>query len=134
MEPKITHMRFSSGPVRKTPKAGDMRYLKGRKVWQIRQQRRSPHGIPNGGLPMVSNGKPLWEWVDRHSQRDRQWEWTGRNAKPHHTHIREYFEQGCLCLIEGRMKIDPNESNRAAAKRYIAECTCSRKEGLAFEE
>lgn len=134
MEPKITRMTFSSGPERKKPKAGDMRYLKGRMVWQIRQQRRSPDGIPNGGLPMVSNGRPLWAWVDRGTDADRQWQWTCRGAKPYHTDARAYMEQGCLCLIEGRMAIDPNESNRAAAKRYIEQCTCSRKTGLTFEE
>lgn len=133
MESKITSMRFSSAPARRTPKAGDMRYLKGRKVWQIRQQATTI--LPGGRrATMVSNGRPVWNWVDRGSESDRQWTWTSSSAKPHHTNVRAYMEQGCLCLIEGRMKIDPNETNRAAAKRYIAQCTCSRKEGLTFEE
>lgn len=55
----------SSGPARKKPKAGDERYLKGRGVWQVRQQ------VKHGGAYLVSSGRPVWEWVDKGSERDR---------------------------------------------------------------
>lgn len=119
-------IHISSGPTRRKPKAGDLRYLKGRMVWQIRQQREVPQGMPHAGAGLVSNGRPLWKWVDRHSPDDKVWAWTCKNADRHHTDCREYMEQGCLCLIQGRMQILPNESNKAAATRYLAQCTCSR--------
>jgi hypothetical protein len=125
-QPRIISIRITTGPARKQPKAGDMRYLKGRMVWQIREQRRVPSGMPHAGAGLVSNGRPLWKWVDRHSADDTQWAWTSRNAKKSDTDLREYMEQGCLCLIEGRIKIDPRETNRAAAARYLNQCTCSR--------
>ncbi|QNJ57416.1 hypothetical protein Dolphis_110 [Pseudomonas phage Dolphis] len=64
--------------------------------------------------------------MDRHSADDSAWDSTCRTAKPHYTNVRQYMEQGCLCLIEGRMEIDPRESNKAAAARYLASCSCSR--------
>lgn len=61
---------FHRGPVRKKPKAGDERFLKGRQVTQIRQQVMiGMHGGRMAGL--VSNGRPVWEWVDKGSDRDR---------------------------------------------------------------
>lgn len=63
--PRIDSIRYSSSPVRKQPKAGDERYLKGRGVWQVRQQCRA------GNAYLVSNGRPVWEWVDKGSERDK---------------------------------------------------------------
>ncbi len=63
----------SRKPARKQPKAGDERFLKGRQVWQIRQQ--VMHVYPGGSGRMagvVSNGRPVWEWVDKGSDRDRR--------------------------------------------------------------
>lgn len=61
---------FSRTPARKTPKAGDERFLKGRQVTQIRQQVMHPYG---GRMVHVvgSGGRPIWEWVDKGSERDR---------------------------------------------------------------
>lgn len=64
---RITSIRYSSGPVRKVPKAGDERFLKGRGVTQIRQQEYSEMYRAY----VVSNGRPVWEWVDKGSDRDR---------------------------------------------------------------
>ncbi len=63
----ISSIRLSSTPERKKPKAGDERFLKGRGVWQIRQQEfsRMYHAY------VVSNGRPVWEWVDKGGERDR---------------------------------------------------------------
>lgn len=69
----ITSIRYSYGPERKVPKAGDERFLKGRGVWQIRQQ--CGHWIwreSGRRLAMVVSGsRPVWEWVDKGSDRDR---------------------------------------------------------------
>lgn len=62
---QITSIRIYCGPARKKPKAGDERYLKGRGVWQIRQQ------VKHDGMYVVSNNGPRWEWVDKGSDRDR---------------------------------------------------------------
>lgn len=70
IEPKITSIRYSSAPERKLPKQGDERFLKGRGVTQIRQQQRCSFG-PGAGAIVVSNGRPVWEWVDKGSDRDR---------------------------------------------------------------
>lgn len=58
-------IHISTSPPRKKPKAGDRRYLKGRDVWQVRQQQKI------GGAYLVSGGRPVWEWVDEGSDRDR---------------------------------------------------------------
>lgn len=63
----ITSIRYSSTPERKKPKSGDERFLKGRGVWQIRQQQYSKMY----SAWIVSNGRPVWEWVDKGSDRDR---------------------------------------------------------------
>lgn len=63
----IASIRYSCGSSRKAPKAGDERYLKGRGVTQIRQQEYSK--IYRAWV--VSNGRPVWEWVDKGSERDR---------------------------------------------------------------
>jgi hypothetical protein len=64
---RITSIRYSCTPVRKVPKAGDERFLKGRGVTQIRQQQYSEMYRAY----VVSNGRPVWEWVDKGSDRDR---------------------------------------------------------------
>lgn len=119
-------IHLTTAPKRPKPRAGDMRWLKGRKVWQIRMQRRVPAGMPHAGAGLVSNGRPLYHWVDRHSVQDHLWfrqrlgQWSPAQQ------LRQYMEEGCLCMIEGRLKIDPYETHRAAAARYLAQCTCSR--------
>lgn len=62
---RITRITITSGPVRKKPKEGDERFLKGRGVWQVRQQKKIC------GAYLVSNGRPVWEWVDKGSEQDR---------------------------------------------------------------
>lgn len=69
--PRIDSIIITYGPARKKPKAGDERYLKGRGVWQVRQQRRVPQGMPHAGAMIVSGSRPCWEWVDKGSERDR---------------------------------------------------------------
>jgi len=66
----ITHIRISAAPERKIPKAGDERFLKGRGVWQIRQQVRYWWRGAYGAWA-VSNGRPVWEWVDKGGPRGR---------------------------------------------------------------
>lgn len=61
---KITSIRYSSAPERKKPRAGDRRFLKGRQVWQVREPRRVPEGLPHAGAYIVSNGRQLYKWVD----------------------------------------------------------------------
>lgn len=64
-QPRVDRMilHFSSGPDRRTPKAGDEKYVAG--VLKVRQQSKA------FGYTMVSNGRPVWEWVDWGSERDR---------------------------------------------------------------
>ena len=63
----VTSIRFSTAPSKPKPQAGDERFLKGRGVQQIRQQQYSKMYKAY----MVSNGRPVWEWVDKGSERDR---------------------------------------------------------------
>ena len=58
-------VHITTTPKRKQPKDGDRRYLIGRGVWQVRQQKK------HGSAYVVSNGRPVWEWVDEGSERDR---------------------------------------------------------------
>lgn len=72
--PRITSIRYSSGPMRKKPQAGDEKVVKG--VTMIRQQRRVPEGCPHAGAYVVgSRRQPLWEWVEKGSDRDRDRHW-----------------------------------------------------------
>ena len=63
----VTSIRFSTAPTKPKPQAGDERFLKGRGVQQIRQQQYSKMYRAY----MVSNGRPVWEWVDKGSEEDR---------------------------------------------------------------
>ena len=63
----VTSIRFSTAPTKPKPQAGDERFLKGRGVQQIRQQQYSKMYRAY----MVSNGRPVWEWVDKGSEKDR---------------------------------------------------------------
>ncbi|NMX62835.1 hypothetical protein [Pseudomonas sp. WS 5079] len=63
----VTSIRYSTAPTKPKPKAGDERFLKGRGVTQIRQQQYSQMYRAY----MVSNGRPVWEWVDKGSEKDR---------------------------------------------------------------
>lgn len=67
-EMKVTIIRGSD---KRKPQAGDERFLKGRGVWQIRQQKRVPEGCRYAGSYEYSNGRPVWEWVDKGGPRDR---------------------------------------------------------------
>lgn len=66
----VTSIRYSSGPTRSKPKAGDEKTVKG--VTMIRQQQRVPSGLPHAGAYLVSNGRPLWKWVEKGSGLDRR--------------------------------------------------------------
>ena len=72
MEPRIDSITYTMrrGPERKKPQAGDERFLKGRGVTQIRQHAKSKCG-PHAGAYLMSNGRPVWEWVDKGSADDR---------------------------------------------------------------
>lgn len=63
----VTSIRFSTVPTKAKPQAGDERFLKGRGVQQIRQQQYSKMYKAY----MVSNGRPVWEWVDKGGDKDR---------------------------------------------------------------
>ena len=63
----VTSIRFSTAPTKPKPQAGDERFLKGRGVQQIRQQQYSKMYRAY----VVCNGRPVWEWVDKGSERDR---------------------------------------------------------------
>ncbi|EZI26389.1 hypothetical protein [Pseudomonas extremaustralis] len=63
----VTSIRYSTAQAKPKPQAGDERFLKGRGVQQIRQQQYSQMYRAY----MVSNGRPVWEWVDKGSEKDR---------------------------------------------------------------
>lgn len=63
----VTSIRYSTAQAKPKPQAGDERFLKGRGVQQIRQQQYSNMYRAY----MVSNGRPVWEWVDKGSVDDR---------------------------------------------------------------
>jgi len=63
----VTSIRYSTAQTKPKPQAGDERFLKGRGVTQIRQQQYSKMYRAY----MVSNGRPVWEWVDKGSAEDR---------------------------------------------------------------
>lgn len=63
----VTSIRYSTAQTKPKPQAGDERFLKGRGVQQIRQQQYSQMYRAY----MVSNGRPVWEWVDKGSEKDR---------------------------------------------------------------
>lgn len=63
----VTSIRFSTAPTKPKPQAGDERFLKGRGVQQIRQQQYSKMYRAY----MFCNGRPVWEWVDKGSDKDR---------------------------------------------------------------
>lgn len=70
MESRIDSIRFYTAPKRKKPQAGDEKTVKG--VTMIRQQRRVPPGLPHAGAHLVSNGRPVWEWVVKGGPEDRR--------------------------------------------------------------
>lgn len=63
----VTSIRYSTSQAKPKPQAGDERFLKGRSVTQIRQQQYSKMYRAY----MVSNGRTVWEWVDKGSEKDR---------------------------------------------------------------
>lgn len=195
----ITYTMRRGSPPRKL-KEGDEKYVKG--VLMVRQQMRS------FGHNMVSNGRPVWEWVEWGSERDRNsqraryrtlrgggiphgelvppppqgWKilesgrpvpegslvffqgyttrvegvcvpgeigWRlidttkgerfGMEAtyegerrafavrQTNNEIMRDYFERGCLCILERRVKKQPiSVSANVAVKKYMASCKCSR--------
>ena len=64
-KPCITSIHITCGPVRKKPKAGDEKFVKKTGKTMIRQQQMSR------GMMMVSGSRPMWEWVEKGSDRDR---------------------------------------------------------------
>lgn len=78
----VTRITITRTLKRKQPKEGDERFLKGRQVWQIRQQ--VMHTLPGSCGRMarvVSSGRPAWEWVDKGSDRDRKSDaWKAKRA------------------------------------------------------
>lgn len=56
MKPVITSIRFSSGPERKKPRAGDRRTTKKHGL-----QVRIPQN--HNGMGVVAHGRPCYEWV-----------------------------------------------------------------------
>lgn len=197
-EPRIDsmtiHIRRGSPP--RKLKEGDEKYVKG--VLMVRQQMRS------FGRGMVSSGRPVWEWVEHGSDRDRNkayaryrtmrtgptlhvpeppagWKIleSGRPVpegsmvfiheypahgvpnqippaywrlidttkgerfgfeatyegerrafaipKTKNEILRDYFESGCVCILERKIKKQPvSVSANVAVKKYMARCTCSR--------
>ena len=73
----ITSIHYSSAHVRKKPKAADLKFLKGRGVWMIRQQVYSDMYR----AWVVSNGRPVWEWVEKDGERDRAHAWSSKIAE-----------------------------------------------------
>ena len=63
----VTSIRYSTAQAKPKPQAGDERFLKGRSVTQIRQQQYSKMYR----AWVVCNGRPVWEWVDKGSEKDR---------------------------------------------------------------
>ena len=63
----VTSIRYSTAQAKPKPHAGDERFLKGRSVTQIRQQQYSKMYR----AWVVCNGRPVWEWVDKGSEKDR---------------------------------------------------------------
>lgn len=61
----VLHIRVFRGKPRRKPKAGDEKTLKDSTV-KIRQQVLTTRGW------LVSNGKPVWEWVVKGSEDDRK--------------------------------------------------------------
>ncbi len=59
-------IHITSGPIRKKPAAGDEKVVKG--VPYIRQQEYSR----TYRAYVVSNGRPVWEWVEKGGERDRR--------------------------------------------------------------
>lgn len=68
-EPCITKVTISTAPKRKRPKAGDEKVVKG--VTLVRQHKRMPQGCFHAGAYLMSNGRPVWEWVEKGSDQDR---------------------------------------------------------------
>ena len=65
IEPRVDSITYSfrRGSQPRTLREGDEKHVKG--VLMVRQQQRS------FGYGMVSNGRPVWEWVEWGSERDR---------------------------------------------------------------
>lgn len=202
VKPRINSFHYSmrrGSPPRKL-KEGDEKYVKG--VLMVRQQQKS------FGRSMVSNGRPVWEWVVHGSDRDRNkayaryrtmrtgptlavppppdgWKIleSGRpvpegsmvfiHEYPAHgvpnqippaywrlidttkgerfgmeaTYegerrafaipmtkneiLRDYFESGCVCILERKIKKQPvSVSANVAVKKYTARCTCGIAPGV----
>lgn len=73
----LTSIRYCAANPRKKPKAGDRRFLKGRQIWQVRQQKIVDDPL-YGRCHLVSNGRPVWEWVDEGGESDREHQWRKR--------------------------------------------------------
>lgn len=40
--------------------------------------------------------------------------------------LRDYFETGCICILNGSVHVVPSEGDEEASDRYMNECECSR--------
>ena len=61
----MIQVRYTYGPAKKKPAAGDTKFVKSTGKTMIRQQQMSR------GMMMVSGSRPVWEWVEKGSERDR---------------------------------------------------------------
>lgn len=66
-EPRIDSIRYTSSKPRRKPQAGDVKFVKKTGKTMIRQQQYSKFY----GAWVVSNGRPVWEWVEKGSEEDR---------------------------------------------------------------
>lgn len=64
-EPRIDSIRYTSSKPRRKPQAGDVKFVKKTGKTMIRQQ------VKIDGAWLVSNHRPVWEWVEKGSERDR---------------------------------------------------------------
>ena len=68
IRPRITSIHYTTTPSRKKPAAGDEKFVKRTGKTMIRQQVRCRFYR----AMVVSNGRPVWEWVEKGSERDRK--------------------------------------------------------------
>lgn len=61
----MIQVRYTYGPAKKKPAAGDVKTVKSTGKTMIRQQ------VKHGGCYVVSGSRPVWEWVEKGSDRDR---------------------------------------------------------------
>ena len=70
LKPRIDSIRYTSSKPRRKPQAGDVKFVKKTGKTMIRQQVIINHPL-HGPCRQVSNGRPVWEWVEKDGERDR---------------------------------------------------------------